>query len=177
MGMAKTDVDNKAAQSRQDSANAAQMAAAQLADSGATKRQASALESAAAEGAATRAANAAATDKTIAANRALNADSMANQLALFDKATDRLLSTTKAADAVTLQRDYRAAVQATSDSYLADVNKIQTADLDPADKAAQISALNEMYTHRQQLTNATFAATPGWAAEWQQIAVKFGGPG
>ena len=78
--------------------------------------------------------------------------------------------------AESLQTGYRAASAATYDGYTRDVNAIQTADLEPAAKEAQILNLNEMYTQRQKFVNATYTAMPSWQSQWSQVSIQFGKP-
>jgi hypothetical protein len=69
---------------------------------------------------------------------------------------------------------YRSSSQATYDSYLRDVAAINTSDMTPDVKAAQIGNLNTLYTQRQTLQNELFSSAPEWQADWDQIVIEFG---
>lgn len=136
------------------------------------------------------------TDKNNSFNASLNDKNFANQLALADKSNaaaiaridkefgNQLTVINKqieagiaAADrdaANTLQTNYRAASGKTYDAWVADVQKIQEADMDDTAKEAHIKNLNTMYSQRQTYVNELYKNSPGWKADWATIAAEFG---
>lgn len=165
----------QAAAAQRQAAEAAAAAARQQADlSAAASRQQSDISATAQRDAANNQAAAERERIRLETEARLRAEDQARADARSDKentAADRRAQ--EAADR-TLQANYRNETQGIYDKYLADVQSVQGADMDPAAKTAHIQNLNAAYTSRMQYTNKLYSTSQGWRSEWSLVSVSFG---
>ena len=106
--------------------------------------------------------------------KALNADQYQQQQTLLEK---QLSGNLKMYDAQTQQNvlsSYRAYSTDTYDKYTSAINQIQTSDMTPEVKQAQVQQLNDLYSARQTFGNQLYSLAPQWSADWKQLGVTFG---
>ena len=104
----------------------------------------------------------------------LNAGQYQQQQTLLEK---QLAGNLKMYDAQTQQNvlsSYRAYSTDTYDKYTSAINQIQTSDMTPEVKQAQVQQLNDLYSARQTFGNQLYSLAPQWSADWKQLGVKFG---
>ncbi len=104
-----------------------------------------------------------------------DAQQFQNRLTEINAETDAAIKLYDSQNGTKLYETYRATSQQTYDAYISAVQQIQTSDMDPDVKAAQIANLQTMFSQRQDFINLIFAEAPQWAEEWSQFAVGFGG--
>lgn len=104
-----------------------------------------------------------------------DAQQFQNELVQINAQADAQIKVYDAQNGTKLYDSYREASQQTYDAYISAVQQIQTSDMDPEVKAAQIANLQTMFATRQEFINTMYVEMPKWTDEWSTFSMTFGG--